>query len=757
VNSYLVYRASSYLMLFVATMALSGETPEGQFAKFLGMVVAVAGAVAFYAVDRKQMLVLPRQLANLLAVCTLGVLYFEYRLDDTQRIPALAHWLVYLQLIKYFLPKTAEDDWFLFLLGLMQVLIGSVVNQSDQVGSWLFVWAMLAVWVLGQFFLQREALRFSGATALGAMPLQSARQEFHALSVDPYRGLFDFPYVAATVRVMVTTLALGGLIFLVLPRQAGATRTQSGAPLARHLTGFDEEVQLGQLGEILENDSVVMTVQLFDEHGEATRPDEEPLWRGVTMLHYDAGRWVRQTKGSQAIVSFTEDPRLKNGRLIRQKIKLEPIDSATLFGIRPILNTSSVSERVQPSLSNNDGTLFRSDLLSGEYDYEVVSDRDTEGYQLHEAPPSTEDNVFLSMPPGLSEKLNAIAEPIVASIDPDRPDAIIARARALERYLRESGKFTYTLQMEIFDSKLDPVEDFLVNRKSGHCEYFASALALLLRSVGIRSRIVNGFKGGDWNEFTKALNVRQKHAHSWVEAYAGISMNVNKYPIWITLDPTPVAERKKSIAQVGGLAGNFRPLTDSMRHIWIFYVIGYDGDRQDSLIYGPMRTIANEVKRQYMKMGARLRQWFARIFHFENVNSFISPRGFFVSFFVLLLLVGVGKVLARLTQHLLRSLRGAVADSASLSPSTLFYRRLAQMLSEVELKRLPSETQGEFARRAQVFISAGGPQSDSVATVPHEVVDAFYRIRFGHLPLEPEVLETINDRLDALELRLKSP
>ena len=68
---------------------------------------------------------------------------------------------------------------------------------------------------------------------------------------------------------MVTTLALGGLIFLVLPRQAGATRTQSGAPMARHLTGFDEEVQLGQLGEILENDSVVMTVELADEKGRA--------------------------------------------------------------------------------------------------------------------------------------------------------------------------------------------------------------------------------------------------------------------------------------------------------------------------------------------------------------------------------------------------------------------------------------------------------------------------------------------------------
>ena len=197
-NSYLVYRASFYLMLFVATMALSGDTPEGQFAKLLGMVVAVAGAVAFFTVDRHRRWALPRQLANVLAVGTLVVLYFEYRLDETQRIPALGHWLVYLQLIKYFLPKTAEDDWFLFLLGLMQVLIGSVVNQSDQVGAWLFLWAMLAVWVLGQFFLQREARRF--------LPAQVSRR----IARSPVAGS-SIPTAAcsicrtssATVRVMV--------------------------------------------------------------------------------------------------------------------------------------------------------------------------------------------------------------------------------------------------------------------------------------------------------------------------------------------------------------------------------------------------------------------------------------------------------------------------------------------------------------------------------------------------------------------------
>ena len=88
-------------------------------------------------------------------------------------------------------------------------------------------------------------------------------------------------------------------------------------------------------------------------------------------------------------------------------------------------------------------------------------------------------------------------------------------------YLRESGEFSYSLKMDVADPTIDPVEDFLVNRKAGHCEYFASALAMLLRSVGIPARVVNGFKGGDWNDLAQILYVRQKHAHSWVEVYLG--------------------------------------------------------------------------------------------------------------------------------------------------------------------------------------------------------------------------------------------
>ena len=190
-NSYLVYRASFYMMLTLATMALSGDSSEARPFQFYPLLVGVAGIIAFLTVDRHSLWALSRPLANFLAAMTVIVLYFEYRLDDSQLIRALGHWLVYLQLIKYFLPKTPMDDWFLFLLGLMQVLIGSVVSQSDRIGLWLFVWAMLAIWVLGQFFLQREACRF-----LSSGDVSDSVRWSCAGSVDPYAGLLDLPYVA---------------------------------------------------------------------------------------------------------------------------------------------------------------------------------------------------------------------------------------------------------------------------------------------------------------------------------------------------------------------------------------------------------------------------------------------------------------------------------------------------------------------------------------------------------------------------------
>ena len=288
------------------------------------------------------------------------------------------------------------------------------------------------------------------------------------------------------------------------------------------------------------------------------------------------------------------------------------------------------------------------------YDYDVVSDADPNAHQRDEyAPSEFRAELSTSIPDDLKARLRTIAEPMVAGIPADGPDAIARRAVPLEAFLRDSGQFSYTLQMEVIDPSLDPVEDFLVNRKEGHCEYFASALALLLRSVDIPSRIVNGFKGGDWNDLTQTMNVRQKHAHSWVEAYVGPEPDAEKIPIWITLDPTPGASGSESIAQVGGLAGNFRPLTDVIRHIWVFYIVGYDGERQNRLLYAPMREMARRDSKAVPQAGTVAAEGVRAAVSFPDISSFISIRGFVVSFLACCLLAGLGHVAIRLWRLLL--------------------------------------------------------------------------------------------------------
>ncbi len=748
VNSVLIYRAGFYVMLTVATTILCGDSTDSRLDWYLPGGVAAAGILAFFTVDQSGRWGLPRELANILAVGTLGLLFLEYRSDETQLIRCLGHWMVYLQLIKYFLPKTSEDDWFLFLLGLTQVLIGSVINQGDVVGAWLFIWAMLAVWVLGLFFLHREIGRFRIAPAVPAKRGESAP--------DPYRGLFDFPYLGATLRALALTLILGGLVFLLLPRQIGATRSKPTGVITKHLTGFDDEVKLGQLGEILENDSIVMSVEFTDENRVPSHPPGEPLFRGVTLTQYENGRWRRQIQGStQTIVSlpFFRNTGPRSGTVIRQNIKLEPNDSATLFALRPIVELSATA-RLAPCLNPLDGTIFRPESRGG-YDYEVLSDADSQAPQVDEkALEHDRRTQLLRMPESLRARFRETALPLVQGLPVAGTEAISARARALEAYLRDSRKFGYTLEMNVVDARIDPVEDFLFNRKKGHCEYFASALALLLRSIDIPARIVNGFKGGDWNTLTQSMNVRQKHAHSWVEAYVG--EHPSGSPLWVTLDPTPVSDRDESVAQVGGVSTSIRPLADMIRHVWVFYILGYDASRQNRLLYTPIKVMIREVRRGYAMLWYWTRRGFDSLFRFQSPGAFISFKGFSVSFIVLSVLALIVKLAVSVGKRLLDWWRGPSEDSAGLTAGILFYRRLVQLLAEYDLERTPAETQNEFALRASRFLTGQPAQIQAVAEVPQKIVEAFYRVRFGHRDLDPDTLQELEENLDLLETRLNA-
>ncbi len=474
-----LYRASMYLMLFLATLLLSIDTGRDvSYAMVYPLVVAIAGAVAFATVDREGGRGLPADLVVFLGAAATIAAFAEYYHNPDLLVVALGHWLIYLQLIKYFSKKTVEDDWYLFGIGLVEVVVGVFLSQSDEVGLLLMAWAVTSLWTFSLFHLRRESVPVARRAGVKVSPLPDARE--------PYPGLLNLSFVLSALRVAALTLAMGFAIFLLMPRYPTKGGNRSGQITGKYLTGFTDSVKLGQMGEILENDSEVMSIEVQDERDRPIDLPVEPLWRGVTLTAYSSGNWHRDP------LNWQDFPltRPRNTQKIRQRVKMESTESEVLFALAPIRSLSSNSGYVV--VNAVDGSIYRRDLRPdsidiqrshpGPFDYTVVSDqqigpdRDILIFPGEHVPDLVQLDELKSVEKSMEARLVEIVRPIIDAMPPEKQNSTIEKARALENYLR-NGKFTYSLHMNIVDRSIDPVLDFLVNRKEGHCEYFASALA----------------------------------------------------------------------------------------------------------------------------------------------------------------------------------------------------------------------------------------------------------------------------------------
>ncbi|QDV33831.1 transglutaminase TgpA family protein [Tautonia plasticadhaerens] len=765
-----LYRISLYLLMFLSALILNVDADAAillggsnfRYARFFPPVMAAAGVLAYLMVDRRPGRGIGPGTANLLGVASLMLVYLEYRIDPNQLVLACGHWLYYLALVKMFRPKEPTDDWYLILLGLMQVLVGCFLSQGDRVGLLLVLWAILALWVLSLFYLHREALR-SGRP--GPAPPGPPAGAGGPTGGEPYPGLFGLPFYIATARAAAMTLLLGMFIFLIMPRSDARQAPPRGAVAPRSLTGFSDEVRLGQMGEILENNAIVFSADLLAD-GERIRPEEDLRWRGVTLTGYRDGRWRRDRDDIQS----TSPPASRGGGrgLIEQRIRMEETSDRVLFALRPILKIEGPEGLIE--MNATDGTLVR-DLDRGPrrigggrrnlgpLSYSVFSERDRPGIPIQ---PGENDVVVASfdggglmdVPDDLVAPLGEISDRVVAGIP---SDDLVAKARALEAYLGDSGEFHYSLRMTREDTTLDPNLDFLLNTRTGHCEYFASALALMLRCQGIPSRVVNGFKGGDWNDLAQMIIVRQRHAHSWVEAYVGFTPDRDRRPVWLPLDPAPAAEQAEQVAQVGGMPTSLRQVADFVRYIWVFYVAGFNADRQKQLLYDPIRALVKEAREGFQIMRLALLNAMRWLTDFPSPTAFFSVKGFVASSLVMLLTVGLYGTGRRLWRLLGRRLSGPDDRADDPSGALAAYVRLVRVLESYGLQRPSTETPREFARRASVLLGdrARGGDGRPLAEVPGRVVEAFYRVRYGALPLGVEVVSELDTQIDALEAGLR--
>ena len=350
--------------------------------------------------------------------------------------------------------------------------------------------------------------------------------------------------------------ALAGVLFFLIPRGSG-TMMGRGMLAPSLPAAMGERLHLDSITDIKQSPRVAMRVKVDRPVGPDTK------WRGVAFDRYDGRSWDITTPRTEAIKAGNDlqlslrDPR-SDDRLIRQEFVIEPGLSSNLFSI-PLATRIDLPkhERLRGLARAGFNLIYlRGHDLSlgflprGSIAYEIVSDP----AMVDEQAWTPDDRRrYLQLPPQPPE-VAALARQVTAGAGSDRQ-----RLDRLQRFFHE--EFAYSLQV-VRDPDRNPLEDFLFNQRRGHCEFFASAMVVMARSLDIPARLVDGFTRGEYSELSDSYLVRRSDAHAWVEAWI-------EGEGWVSADPTPPAPPE------GSISAFFSRVRSGVVELWTRYVTDY--------------------------------------------------------------------------------------------------------------------------------------------------------------------------------------
>jgi transglutaminase-like putative cysteine protease len=666
----------------------------------VGLVVRtliVAGVVRFAVTERQ------------VTVITVAYILFyplDYYFVTREFLGATVHLVFFVAVVKLLTARSERDYFYLKVIAFLELLAASLLSAN--LTFFLF---------LAGFLLFGVATFTSGEIRRGAMrPGVLVRGQ---------------PALPARLGSLTAFTALGILIltaclFFLLPRTARAAFRRL-APLQQHLTGFSKEVTLGQLGELKQQNTTVMHVKFAGDQ----RRKDRLKWRGTALATFDGRKWsagpwhdtVVRVEGRQVRIN-PEIDRSSYAEFTSYQVQLNPVGTDYLFFAgtpQSILLPAAVVLRTPVGgyhLGININDPFRYSVFSylGEPGPDELRQR---GLPRPVPLDAEERSVYLGLPK-LDPRMGQLAHDVMWRVEGGE----YARAAALERYLRTN--YGYTLEL-LSASVEDPLAHFLFVRRKGHCEYFASAMAVLLRTQGIPSRLVTGFQSGVYNPISGWHVIRAADAHSWVEAW---------FPDqgWVTFDPTPADPN----AARNQLLSRLALYTDAAETFWQDWVLNYDIDRQFTLL-----SRVEESRRRINGNWLRDLQDNAGVW-FENLWKKVKEFG--------LLLVSIAALLMALWlagPRLVRAIRAhwqarrVLQGKANAADATLLYLQMLDLLRRRGIEKPAWVTPAEFVR--QLPASPAAPLVDNLTRVYHDV-------RFGgHREEAPRMVELLAELEQALE------
>lgn len=632
----------------------------------VGMALTLRG----YQLLKRQEFVIPERWTTLLTLIYVLIYLADYFFLSRSFLAATVHLVLFTMVVRLFSLQKTRDHYTLAVLSFLMVLASAVLT----VGSvFLFSFAIFLLVAVVTFVLME--MRHS-------VSAEQTHAQDPRVTFPSQRMVYGLVAIAPVLMLMI--MAGSFLIFFMLPR-ISSRYLSAYTPTSDVSTGFTDRIQLGRIGQIQQSSAVVMHIEIQND----TRGVYDLKWRGIALSNFNGSEWsnsddqIRLQPASDG--SYRLAPLLKphgaaplTGRSIHYHVLMEPLGTNVFFLAE---KPQSLQGNFRQVTMDGGGAVYDLDTDHPITRYDADSqlgevDSDDLRLSPNTAPAGMEKYLELQPPP--DGRIPKLAEEITSKAPSNYDKAV-----ALEQYL--STHFGYTLELPHSPSK-DPVANFLFERKKGHCEYFASSMAVMLRSLHIPSRIITGFRGGEFNDLTGQYIVRASDAHSWVEAYFPGSG-------WISFDPTPAGNAPAGWSRM-------QLYIDAAASFWREWIINYD--------VGHQRTLGRDAATNSRHFFDDARRWIRRQHrallnaarraqeHFGNFPA--RWLGGLVAFSAgLILLLNLRRLIRGLRAHRLR----AHPERAPRESAALWYDRMVGRLARLGWRKSPSQTPLDFVAAIQ--------------------------------------------------------
>jgi protein-glutamine gamma-glutamyltransferase len=637
----------------------------------VGLALAVRG---FLLAKRRQIVISDRW------TTPLTVIYFvffaaDYFAFSHNFLPATVHLALFGVVVRMFSLRRERDHLMLAILAFLMVLASAVLTVDS---VFLFSFAAFMLMAVATFILFE--MRRSGHSA--------SIHARHSNDPEEHRRL-AFSLVRIAPALMLMILVGASLMFFLLPRLTAAGYLGGYTYGSDISSGFSDHVQLGQIGEIQQSNAVVMHVQIDGD----TVGRYDLHWRGVTLGNFDGHGWsnireqlILQRRPGEGFVV----PQLDNGlrqsvtttaqrdQTIHYRVLMEPIGTNVFF-LAPRAQTVNGDYRLLAADSG--GAVYDLDpshaISRYEADSNIAKPTAAELRASGENYPWQVRATYLRLP-AVDPRVPQLAQKISSSAGNDYD-----KAAQIENYLR--SRYGYTLQLPRTQEK-DPIANFLFVRRQGHCEYFASAMAVMLRTLGIPSRVVNGFRSDEFNDLTGNYVIRAKDAHAWVEAYfPGYG--------WQAFDPTP--------GGAGGTPQGWERLAlyvDALSSFWREWIVSYDSSHQYSLGQSAVSSTRGLWENARAWASGKYTAMLKWAEHSQDRVQHSPARWAIIGVAVALTLLLLAN-LARIVRWLQEKWLQAHPERSPEQSAAMWYARMGRTLARRGVKKSAAQTPQEFVKK----------------------------------------------------------